>query len=344
MNNELKINKVGIVGQGKMGAGIFHYLLDFQLDLVWVCSPQADTDKLIRQFAKRVKRSLDAGIIDNLRFETLTGTVITKDPAALHDCDLVIEALPENLELKKRLFLQLDEIVKPEAIFASNSSSINPSEIAPEGRRAGQFTGLHFFYPVSIKNIVEFTYSENTTAETIAAVGSFLNRIDRRYIKLDAKNSFILNRIFLDVQNEALIIVNSGNCSYLQMDHLVKDNLFPFGVFDFCDSVGLDTMLSSILNYTRSYPDKLHYSLMIETLSALVAQGRLGIKTQSGFFDYPAEAFTGEAPANADEIIDHLRETWQSSAMRMTVSANISAEDANFAIMEYFDITTGPFE
>ncbi|MDP1621198.1 MAG: 3-hydroxyacyl-CoA dehydrogenase NAD-binding domain-containing protein, partial [Bacteroidales bacterium] len=191
------INKVGIIGEGKMGSSIFHYILPFDLDLVWVCSPDADIDKISKQFIKRITRSLDTGIIDEPRFDRLMNTVITRDLCELQTCDLIIEAVPEKLELKKNLFARLNKVVKPDAIFASNSSSINPSEMTPDGKRNGKFIGLHFFFPVSLKNIVELTVTDDTSEHTLLIVESFLLGIQRRFITLDERNSFMLNKIFL---------------------------------------------------------------------------------------------------------------------------------------------------
>jgi len=347
MNNEHpanRIRKAGIIGQGKMGTGIFNYLLDFGLELVWVCSPGADTDKIYRQFAKRTQRSLDTGIIDQQRFDQRMKTTISRNYTDMYNCDLVIEAVPEIIELKKDLFFHLDKIVKPEAIFTSNSSSINPSEMVPPGNRIGKFAGLHFFYPVSLKNIVEFTVTNVTAGETITRIESFLDEIGRRFITLDEKNSFMLNKIFLDFQNEAFLIVQAGNCTYLQMDQLVKTNIFPFGVFDFCDSVGLDTMLSSIRNYTHNYPHQGYFAGLLKTLTDMVSQGRLGIKSREGFYKYPMEELPVDIPVNASDIIDHLRQIWLSSSKRFTALAHIPIDDANHAIREYFNVDKGPFE
>ncbi len=339
-----EIKKVGIIGEGKMGTGIFNYLLDFPFELVWNCSRTADADKLTRQFSKKINRSLDAGIINEARFEQLQQTAITHDANALHNCDLLIEAVSESAGLKRDLFAHLDRIVKQDAIFASNSSSIKPTEMAPSGHRAGKFIGLHFFYPVPLKNIVELTFTCNTTDQTIELIEFFLDAIRRRFITLNEKNAFMLNRIFLDFQNEAFLLVHAGRCSYHQMDKLVKDHFFPFGVFDFCDSVGLDTMLASILNYTSDYPHKSHYFPLMNTLTGLVSVGSLGMKTQSGFYTYPLDRVTDDAPANSDDIIHHLQQTWLSSGKRHTAQARIPIDDANYAIKEYFDITKGPFE
>jgi 3-hydroxybutyryl-CoA dehydrogenase len=339
-----RIKQIGIIGEGKMGTGIFYYLLDFDLDLVWICSADADTNKLNRQFIRRINRSFEAGIISRHQFDTLQNTLITNDLSALRQCDLIIEAIPESVQLKKDVFERLNIIAKPEAIFTSNSSSINPSEIAPPGERAGKFAGLHFFYPVALKNIVELTVSAETTTGTIGLIESFLHQIQRRFITLDEQNSFLLNKIYLDFQNEAFLMVVAGKCSIAQMDQLVRNHFFPFGVFDFCDSVGLDTMHLSILNYTRDYPDKMHYSRFTDTLHKLVSQDKLGKKTGTGFYTYPMVEVNVEEPLNAREIQGHLNQVWIASSKRFTSQAKLPAHEVNHAILEYFGTSGGPLE
>jgi 3-hydroxybutyryl-CoA dehydrogenase len=337
-----EINKVGIVGAGKMGTGIFNYLMDFGFELTLVSSPGSDVDKINRQFDKKIRRSLDAGIINPARFELLERTVISRDLNSLSDCDLIIEALPELKTLKRELLSSLDKCIKEDAIFATNSSSFNPSELSPPGHRVFTTVGLHFFYPVQLKNIVELTVTSRTFDETILVIESFLDRINRRHIKLGEDCSFILNRIMLDVQNEAFLFVDAGRCTYRQMDQMVKENLFPFGIFDFFDSVGLDTMLTSVKNYTRSYPRYFHYEPLINVLDDLVSKGRLGVRTQAGFYDYPLEIVPVKDSYYKEQIIQQLREVWIESAGNFATAANISPEDANFAIREYFDIPAWP--
>lgn len=339
-----RVRQIGIIGEGKMGTGIFHYLLDFNLDLVWICSADADTNKLNRQFIRRINRSFEAGIISQHQLDTLQKTLITNDLSAIKQCDLIIEAIPESVNLKKDVFERLNLIAKPEAVFTSNSSSINPSEIAPAGERAGKFAGLHFFYPVALKNIVELTVSADTTTETTSLIESFLHQIQRRFITLDEQNSFLLNKIYLDFQNEAFLMVRAGKCSFGQMDQLVRNHFFQFGVFDFCDSVGLDTMLQSIRNYTRDYPDKKHYSRFTDTIAELVSQNKLGIKTGSGFYTYPREEISVEEPLNAGEITGCLNQVWVASAKRFTLPAKLPVQEANHAITEYFGTSPGPLE
>ena len=338
------IKKVGIIGEGKMGTSIFFHLLDFQFELVWFCSRYADIEKLTRQFGRRIRRSFDSGIIDQARYDKLLQISITTDIDKLQDCDLIIEAIPEDIAEKKKLFHQLDKIVNAEAIFTSNSSSINPSDLMPQSAGSRQFAGIHFFYPVPLKDIAEVILASSTKAHTCTIIESFLNAIHRRYIILDEQNSFILNKIFLDFQNAAFRIVYNGPCTYYQMDQLVKKNFFPFGVFDFCDSVGLDTMLASIQHYSRDYPDKNNYAMFISRLTDLVAAGKSGVKTHKGFYSYPMEDITGKDPEHTLEIIDHLRHTWLSSCERFTARSSVPTDRMNHAIKEYFGIEHGPFE
>ncbi len=336
------MNKIGIIGHGKMGSGIFNYLVDFDFGLVLLVGPEADTDKIQKQLHRRIRRSIDAGIMEEKQGKRIKQTPISMDPTVLADCDLVIEAIPENLALKVKLFSDLDNIVKPACIFASNSSSINPSLLSPGNDRSDKTIGLHFFYPVAMKNIVEFTTSLHTSANTVEVVSSFLRKIHKDFLLLDDQNSFLLNRIFLDFQNEAYHLVTQEKCSMEQMDQLVREHFFPFGVFDFCDSVGIDTMLNSVKNYVENYSDTAYYQPFVSKLENLCHQGRYGLKTNAGFYDYPSANTATLHPEALSEIVSHLRLTWLNSVRRFAASANLPADQMNDALVAYFDIDKGP--
>lgn len=335
---------VGIIGEGKMGTGIFHLLTDSGFKLVWLVSPHADVEKLIKQFNRKINRAFDAGIIGKDAFEKLTQTVISVRKETLTECGFIIEAVPEDPALKKALFSELDGLVNSSCIFASNSSSINPSRMIPSSERGNKFIGLHFFYPVALKNVVEFIVTDQTSEQTIDRAEHFLQKIQRNFIRLKESDGFILNRIFLDVQNEAFRLVQEGRCTYAQLDEIVKTRLFPFGVFDFCDSVGIDTILASVKNYTSDYPHKMHYAPFTEKLEALCSQGRLGLKTNCGFYDYPLVPENPGTPDQHDELASHLRFTYLSAAKRFTALAHLPVGEMNDAIKEYFGIEHGPFD
>ena len=146
-----EIKTIGIIGEGKMGTNLFYYLLDFGFSIIWVCSEEADIEKIIKSFNKKLKRSLDTGIMDETSCSKVkVNTIITNDLLQLHQCDLIIEAVSEDLTIKKRLFKDLDRIVNKDCIFASNSSSFIPSELLASEYRKDKLVGLHFFYPVSL--------------------------------------------------------------------------------------------------------------------------------------------------------------------------------------------------
>jgi 3-hydroxybutyryl-CoA dehydrogenase len=337
MENREHLN-IGIIGEGKMGTNLFYYLLDFGFSITWVCHKEAEKEKMIKSFNKKLKRSLDAGILDETAYSNINlNTKITSDLKQLKYCDLIIEAIPENIDLKKKLFVELERIAPVDCIFASNSSSINPSEIFPSESRKNRFIGLHFFYPVALKNIVEFIVSDSTSNEVIQKINQFLSIIQRDHLLLQESDSFILNKIFLDFQNEAFIIVNEGNMTISQIDMLVKKYFFPIGVFDFCDNVGNDIMLTSVSNYVKNYSNKDHYTPFVQELHRLVKEGRLGIKSQSGFYSYPIEAQPDDSSLNdfKIKILKRLQVIIASTINRFSSQSGISAAILNNAMKEY---------
>jgi 3-hydroxybutyryl-CoA dehydrogenase len=296
-----KIKKAGIIGEGKMGTNLFYYLLDFGFELRWLCSREAPVEKITRAFQKKINRALDSGIIDQQRFARLQdSTRIGISIDLMSDCDLVIEAISEDLPLKKMLFRDLKEVVSGTCILASNSSSISPSRLSDSVEIKNRLIGLHFFYPIALKNMVEFIVADETSEDVVASIIGFLSVINREFIFLKEKDAFILNKIFLDFQNEAYLIVSEEKLEYKQVDCLIKKHLFQAGAFDFCDSVGLDIMLRSVENYTAEYKNREDYFQFTDALRQMVGQNRLGIKTGSGFYSYPLH------PADADHILEGM--------------------------------------
>ena len=335
-----------------MGTNLFYYFLDFGFRLIWICHPEANIDKIRNTFEKKIKRSYDNGLIDESRLTFVqTNTILSTDPAALSSCDLVIEAIHEDPDQKKELFRILDRVVSSDCILASNSSSIKPSELIPSEERKDKFVGIHFFYPVALKNIAEFIITPDTSRKTKVFVKDFLHTIKRNSLLLKEKDSFILNKIFLDFQNEAYLIVREGPLTFPQIDAIVKKFFFPIGVFEFFDSVGIDTMLTSVRNYVRGYPHEDYYRPLAEKLESLISEGRTGQKSQSGFYYYPKEdddrddAFLN-SPDNQTligETVKRLNFSYISAAKRYTMQSKCSPEEINDAMKEYFGIDKGPF-
>ena len=162
------LKNIGIIGEGKMGTNLLYYLLDMDFTLTWICSQESDTEKLERTLNKRLTPTWKRGSL--MRRGSTTSkkrSLFQTRPEDLADCDLIIEAINEELQAKQNLFQVLDSVVSPECILTSNSSSINPSDLVPSEKRKDKFAGLHFFYPVALKNIVEVIKTPDTSKETL---------------------------------------------------------------------------------------------------------------------------------------------------------------------------------
>jgi 3-hydroxyacyl-CoA dehydrogenase/pyruvate-formate lyase-activating enzyme len=343
-----EIRTVGIIGEGKMGTNLMHYLTGFNFSLIWVVSPQADVEAIRRNFRKKIRRLADHGVISSESYAKLQMTTVSDDISGLSGCDLIIEAITENEVLKREILKQANLNSKPEAILVSNSSSISPSVICPPGSRAKNFAGLHFFYPVELVNITELIRTSETSGQTLKRLVSFLESISRKYILLNDDQGFILNRIFLDVQNEAYRITEQGNATFREIDTLVKDKLFPSGIFEFFDHVGLETILQSVRNYTRDYSHADYYQPLIGKLEKLIESGRLGKKSGHGFYSYSGEAETttdiAKSPESKKEIIDHMIFTYKNAAKRFITHSGLTIDELNEALKEYFTTEKGPFD
>jgi 3-hydroxybutyryl-CoA dehydrogenase len=340
MGNINMLINIGIIGEGKMGTNLLYYLLDMDFKLTWICSQEADPEKLERTLNKRLTRTLEAGIIDEKRYHNIQEKItISRQPGDLADCDLIIEAINEEIKAKQSLFQILDSVVSPDCILTSNSSSINPSDLVPSEMRKDKFVGLHFFYPIALKNIVEVIKTPDTSKETIRIITSFLGTIHRNFLLLAEKDSFILNRMFLYFQNEAFLLTKEKKASIQQIDRIVKDHFFPIGVFEFFDSVGLDIMLSSIKNYSKYDPVPEQFHPLILQLEEHVSNGRLGVKKNGGFYNEGISYDPG-VPENDEEIISKLSDAYKLAFNNLCNSSSIPAKELKIAMDEYFGAET----
>lgn len=260
------IHTIGIIGSGKMGSDIFNYLSDFDLQLIWFTRNESHRDILRKTYQKKIKRQLKHGVISNELFELRKNYQITNDIKKLDICDLVIESVIEDLDVKQELLKSLETIVKPSCILASNSSSILPSELSEVLNYKNRVIGLHFFYPIAFKNVIEIISSEYTDEITIQKGKLFLDKIKRFYLEQNEKSAFVLNRFLLQIQIEAFIILKEKNLGFKQLDDITKEFIPEFGLFEMMDHVGHNTMYNAILNYSRFDSDKKKYQLLLNEL------------------------------------------------------------------------------
>jgi 3-hydroxybutyryl-CoA dehydrogenase len=292
------LNKVGVVGLGTMGAGIAEVLARSGLDVVGV---EVGDEALKRgrghlesstgRAVKRGKLSADEqqAILDRIELSTSFG--------ALSDCDLVIEAVPEQLALKRRVFEQLDEVCGPDAVLATNTSSLSVTEIAVSTNRPEQVVGVHFFNPAPVMKLVEIIHSVLTRPEALAVVQGLVERLGKVGVTVGDRAGFIANRLLFGYLNQAAAMYDSGHATREDIDAAMKATGLPMGPLTLMDLIGLDVSLEVCEAIYRETRDRRHAPAPI--LRQLVTAGLLGRKTGRGFYSYAEPATAAEAEQSA---------------------------------------------
>ena len=348
-----KLKKIGVVGEGKMGSSIFLYLNGFDFHLTWLCSSEPEKDKALKTFLKKTRLLFQSGVLTELAYLAKSeNTKVTVSVDDLKDCDLIIEAITEDIDAKRMLFESLHKIVNANCIFTTNSSSIIPTQLISSESRKDKIAGLHFFFPVPLKNTVELITSTSTSLQTKESLHNFLMEINKRPFHQTESYAFILNRLLLDFQAGAFQVYQEGKLSYKEIDELVRQSIFPIGVFEFFDHVGIDIMLSSVKSYTQNTDNKKFYSPLIQKMEELVKLNRLGIKTRHGFYDYahPEESSAiprdeaNEATDYKNSVTNRLWGYYIRSVLSVIESGMCSCEDLAFYVKDYMGMDTDPFK
>ena len=282
------IGKIGVVGAGTMGNGIAQALAVAGRDVVMMDVGDAQVKRgldtigaSLDRLIKKDKMSAADKAAAMARISTATST------SALADCDLVIEAATEKVDLKLRIFAELDSVVKPEAILASNTSSISITRLAAGTKRPSQVIGMHFFNPVPVMALVELINGLQTSAATYAAVEELAKSIGKSPIKVKNSPGFVVNRMLCPMINEAVFVLGEGLATAAEIDEAMKLGCnHPIGPLALCDLIGLDVELAvmQVLYEGTKDPKYRPAPLLVEMLEA----GYLGRKSGKGFFEYPA--------------------------------------------------------
>jgi 3-hydroxybutyryl-CoA dehydrogenase len=202
------------------------------------------------------------------------------------DVDLIIEATPEDFEAKKTLFVELDELVAPDVILATNTSSLSITELASVTKRPDKVIGIHFFNPVPVMKLVEIVSTESTDPEVLPPVFKFVESLGKVavHVKKDSPG-FIVNRLFVPYLNEAVRLYEEGVASPEDIDTAVKLGLnYPVGPFQMIDVGGVDLTVTVLDYFSKEFDDPGYAPR--ETLRKMLAEGRTGQKAGEGFYQY----------------------------------------------------------
>ncbi len=298
----MTIQKVGVVGCGLMGHGIAQVAAQGGCDVVVVEAEQEFLDKglarIDKSLAKLAAKQVEKGKLtqeqaDAFVKETRARIRGTLDRADLADRDLVIEAIVENLDAKKQLFGELAGIVKPEGIFASNTSSFPISEMAESSGRPERFVGLHFFNPVQLMRLVEVVRTDKTDEDVFAAARAFAETCGKTPVACKDTPGFIVNRLLVPYMVQALLMLERGDATKEDIDTAMQLGCgYPMGPITLTDYVGLDTTLYILEGWHERYPDEPAF-VVPEILRRYVAEGKLGRKSGEGFYRWDGDKKVG---------------------------------------------------
>jgi 3-hydroxybutyryl-CoA dehydrogenase len=284
-----EITKVGIVGAGLMGHGIAQVAAEAGFDVVMRDVEQRFVDKGIEAIDKQLARAVGRGTLGAEEANTIRGRVSgTTDLDGLADRDIVVEAIPEVLELKRTLWAELDPIVQPSAIFATNTSALSVIDQAAATGRGDRFVGLHFFSPVQRMALVEVVRAITTSDATMDAAAAWVSAIGKTPIPTRDTAGFVVNRLLVPFMADAIRALEEGVGRVDEIDAAMKAGAnHPVGPLMLNDLVGLDTLKKTCDNMY----DELRQERFAPppTLRKLVAAGMLGRKSGMGFYDWSGE-------------------------------------------------------
>ena len=282
----MAIERLGIVGSGIMGSGIAEVAARAGSTVVLRSRKQESADAMVAALGKSLAKQVSRGKLDQGEAEAVQGRVsATADLEALADCDMVIESVVEDLDVKKQLFVELDRIVKEGAILATNTSTLPVVEMAVETGRPERVVGVHFFNPAPAMSLVEVVRTLLSSDETVAEAVAFAEACGKGPVVVEDRAGFIVNALLFPYLNNAVRLLESGVASKEDIDSAMKGGCgFPMGPFALLDLVGLDTSLSILDALYQEFRDP-HYAAS-PMLRRMVSAGHLGRKSGNGFYEY----------------------------------------------------------
>ena len=297
------IYNTAVVGAGAMGAEIAQTISFSGIPVLLKDVDQARVDKGLGVIRTIYQRRVDRGKMtqDELEKKMTLVTGVT-DYNGFKDVDLVIEAVPEKLELKQRIFKELDSAVQASAVLASNTSSLSISALGSVTTRPHKVIGMHFFYPAHIMKLVEVIPGLETSEETTGDIIAFSESLRKLPVRVNECAGFLVNRILMPYLNEAASSVQEGAASPQQIDETIVAFGFPMGPFTLVDNLGFDVCREVVNILLDAYGSRMAPAAIWERLYALK---RYGVKSGAGFYLYEERA--GQPDPELDKILQDLR-------------------------------------
>lgn len=282
----MAIERVGVIGAGTMGNGIAQVCAAANIGVVMVDISDAAVERGVSAIAASLDRLVKKEkLASSRKGEILAMVRGTTDYAAIKNCDLVIEAATENLDLKKRILRQIDEQVPAGVFIGTNTSSLSVTELAAVVSSPERFVGMHFFNPVPMMALVELILGMQTSSETLEVVQGFVELIGKTSITAKNSPGFVVNRILCPMINEAIFALQEGLASAEDIDTGMKLGCNqPIGPLALADLIGLDTMLAVMESFYKGFDDPKYRPAPM--LKEMVAAGYLGRKSGRGFYRY----------------------------------------------------------
>jgi 3-hydroxybutyryl-CoA dehydrogenase len=281
-----KINKVGVIGSGIMGSGLAEVVARAGLDVVVRSRTRAGADAVLQKVDSGLARHVaKERMTDDERTAILGRITVTDHLGQLADCDLVIESVVEDLEVKRLLFTELEQIVKPDGILATNTSTLPVVELAMMTQRPSRVCGIHFFNPAPAMSLVEIIRPLTASDDTITAATDFAVACGKDAVLVEDRAGFVVNALLFPYLNNAVRMLERGTASMDAIDTAMMGGCnFPMGPFALLDLVGLDTSLSILDALYAEFRDPNYAAVPL--LRRMVAAGHLGRKTKQGFRSY----------------------------------------------------------
>ncbi len=282
----MEIKKIGVLGAGTMGAGIAQVAAQAGFAVYLVDINETLVDRGIKAITKTLQKAVEKGKMAAEDKEAVLSRVSgVVGFAQLSEVDVVIEAILENMDIKKKVYAELDQLCPPHTILASNTSSLPITEVAAATKRPDKVVGMHFFNPVGMMKLVEVIPGLVTSAETVAAITEFSKQLGKVPINAQEAPGFIVNRILVPMINEAVMTLQEGVGTAADIDTAMKLGAnMPMGPLALADLIGIDIVLAVMEVFCKEFNDDKYRPAIL--MKKMVRAGHLGMKTGKGFYDY----------------------------------------------------------